>query len=128
MVIPALSGKPKYSVTLGALKSSPINKTFLPDNAKAAARFIETKDLPSPLVVEVIKIDFPSPLSPEPGSINSKLVRISLKDSAVLVLDPEVMAILSPDSECGMSPKNGIDVKSSMSFLECTFVSNKAFR
>ena len=123
---PLLSAIPKYSVTLGALKSRPNNNTFLLAKDKAAAKLIEIKDFPSPPDVDVTKITFPKP-SFLAGNIKSKLVRIKRKASAVLVLESFSITIFSSVSERGTSPRKGTDVKSSISLLEWIFVSNKFF-
>ncbi len=117
LVIPLCSGMPKYSVTFGALKSIPNNNTFLLDNDKAAAKLIEIKDFPSPLVVDVTKIVLPKP-STGSGNINPRLVRIKRKASAVLVRDSLRITTFSSVSECGTSPIKGIEVKVSISLRE----------
>ena len=87
-----------YSVNLGALRSSPNSTTFLFDKESAAAKLIDAKVFPSPTVVDVIKIVFPE-ASALFGNIKSKLVRINLNASAILVLESFPITILEPESE-----------------------------
>src|SRR5690606_9530973 len=97
----------------------PISKTFLPDIAKIRERFVETKDLPSPDVVDVTKITAESFLEP---SINAMFVLKIRKASA---RDDRSLSLTTGSSEVGISPSIGALNLSSISLRECTLLSSR---
>jgi hypothetical protein len=56
---PAPSSTLSVADIRGFLRSSSISSTFLPEIARAQARFIATNDFPSPPMLEVVMITFP---------------------------------------------------------------------
>ncbi|MNF83994.1 hypothetical protein D3C87_1503040 [compost metagenome] len=118
------SGRGINSSNLGFLISIPTNSTFLPDNAKVAARFAETKVFPSLEKVEVTNIVLAVP-SGTLLSIKSRFVLIIRNASAQPVLLSDVI-IFNGESEEGTSPIKGTFIFPSKSTRLFTLVSNKS--
>src|SRR5690606_4322498 len=105
--------KPNFLDKVGLRKSNSNTATFFPNKASVMAKLTATKDLPSPLMLDVIKIV----RQPSDFWKKSRFVRKALNCSAIGVLDSLLITMLlsSACGACIISPMTAILVFEVMS-------------